>query len=58
LEISPSKLTFKNTISPISTKRTITSHWTQKRLWHMTLEFQVLAWNRHKHVAGYPVQSK
>ena len=41
--------------SAISTKRTITSrlnscHWTQKRPWHMTLEIQVLACDRHKNV--------
>jgi len=44
------------TILPISTKRTInhsSSKMTQhkKWLWNMTLEIQVLAWNRHKNVA-------
>ena len=39
------------------TKRTVTSHlnwnhWTQKREPHMTLEIQVLAWDRHTHVVG------
>jgi hypothetical protein len=40
------------TIPPISTKRTI--FWTQKRLRHMTLEIQVLAWDRFKPVNGIP----
>jgi len=28
------------------------THWTQKRPWHMALEIQVLAWDRHKNVEG------
>ena len=28
------------------------SHWTQKRPQNLTLEIQVLAWDRHKYVAG------
>jgi len=45
-----------STILPISTKRTITSHLnalrTRKRPRHMTLEIQVLVWDRHTNVAG------
>ena len=48
---------FTRSIPPISPKRTITSHLncthsTQKTQQHMTLEIQVLAWDRHKNVAG------
>jgi hypothetical protein len=44
-----------STILLISTKQTITCHlnwtqWTHKRLWHMMLEMQVLAWNRYTNV--------
>ena len=28
------------------------NHWTQKRPWHMTIEIEVLAWDRHKNGAG------
>ena len=35
------------------TKRIITSHWTHKKKDHnVWLEIQVLAWDRHTHVAG------
>ena len=40
---------------PISAKQTITSHLNSlntKWPWHMTLEIQVLTWNRHKNVVG------
>jgi len=47
-----------SSIPPLSTKGTITSHlnwthWIQKRQWHMTLEIQVQAWDKNKHVAGF-----
>ena len=35
----------QNEQSPLSL-----AHWTQKRPWHMTLEIQILAWDRHKNV--------
>jgi hypothetical protein len=45
-----------STILPISTKQTITSHLNSiilnKRQQHTTLSIQVLAWDRHKQVAG------
>ena len=45
--------TIKQTpIPPISTKWTMNSHWSQKRQPHVRLEIQVLAWDRHKQVAG------
>ena len=37
----------KSDQSPVSL-----AHWTQKIPWHMTLEMQVLAWDRHKNMAG------
>ena len=47
---------WRSSIPPISTKRTTICylnwpHWTQIRSWHMALEIQVLAWDRHKNVA-------
>ena len=45
-----------STVPLISTKRTITSHLSSlniKREQHLTLEITVLAWDRHKNVAGF-----
>jgi len=44
-----------SSILPISTKRTIKSHFkwtnrTQKRPSHLTMEIQIMAWDRHKYV--------
>ena len=45
-----------STIPPISIKQTTTSHFnsfnTKKIPWHWTMEFEILAWYRHKCVAG------
>ena len=44
-----------STIQPISTKQIITSHLkslNRKKKRHMTLEIQVMAWNRQKNMAG------
>ena len=43
------------TITTITTKRTITSETSlteHKNTWHMTLEIQVHAWDRHTNVVG------
>ena len=42
-----------SSIPPISTQRTINwTHWIPTWPRYMTLEIQVLVWNRHRHVAG------